>query len=181
MSGGSLEYVYYRIEEAAERVKEELDSFDKPRPPKVKVQGVAAYEISEDRKSRSWWWDGARFDTFTEAEEYFTKCINYEIQERNTMPNGERQLILRDKFDKTLYDVHSYTDERYEADEDGNIPYFQEYGEETVAELRNGLDILRKAAVYAERIEWLLSSDDSEESFLQRLKEDLKKIAKERN
>jgi len=33
--------------------------------------------------------------------------------------------------------------------------------------------VLRKAAIYAQRIDWLLSGDDGEESFLERLKEEL--------
>jgi hypothetical protein len=40
-----------------------------------------------------------------------------------------------------------------------------------------GLEILKNAFVYTQRIDWLLSGDDSEESFHQRLKEDLKNIS----
>ena len=50
-----------------------------------------------------------------------------------------------------------------------------EYNEETLKEFKKGLDILRKACIYAQRIDWLLSGDDGEESFHKRLKEDLEK------
>lgn len=179
MSGGSLEYVSYRIEEAAERVAEELKQATAPRPPLQTVHGVAGYEVNETRTQRSWWWNCNRFKAFAEAEEYFANCIQYEIVERNTLPNGEQQLILRDKSDNTLCDVHSFTHQQYPPDEDGNPVYYPDYQPETIAELKNGLTILRAAAVYAQRIEWLLSGDDGEESFLRRLKDDLEKLEKE--
>jgi hypothetical protein len=49
-----------------------------------------------------------------------------------------------------------------------------EFSQETLAEFLKGLVLLRAAAVYLERIDFLLSSDDGEETFHKRLKEDLK-------
>jgi hypothetical protein len=37
---------------------------------------------------------------------------------------------------------------------------------------------IRVAAVYAQRIDWLISGDDGEESFLERLKEELGQLEK---
>jgi hypothetical protein len=50
------------------------------------------------------------------------------------------------------------------------------YPDEVIEKFKEGLIILKKAAIYAQRIDWLLSSDDGNESFLRRLKEDLDKI-----
>ena len=47
---------------------------------------------------------------------------------------------------------------------------------DVVAEFAIGLDIIKKAQVYLERIDYLLSDDDGEDSFLKRLKSDLKKL-----
>mgnify|MGYP003660843559 CR=1 FL=1 len=44
---------------------------------------------------------------------------------------------------------------------------------ETIAEFKNGLDILRQAQIYAQRIDWLVSGDDGEDNFHSRLKHDL--------
>lgn len=44
---------------------------------------------------------------------------------------------------------------------------------ETIAEFRKGLKALRVAAIYAQRMDWLLSADDSEDSFHRRLREEL--------
>jgi len=47
------------------------------------------------------------------------------------------------------------------------------YSDETIEEFKKCLSILKTAATYAQRIDWLVSGDDSEESFHQRLKEEL--------
>lgn len=51
--------------------------------------------------------------------------------------------------------------------------YTREYSPEVIAEFERGLLLLRAAAIYAQRIDWLVSCDDGEESFLRRLREDL--------
>jgi hypothetical protein len=48
-----------------------------------------------------------------------------------------------------------------------------QYSKETLAEFHKGLTLLMIAALYLERIDFLLCGDDSEESFHVRLKEDL--------
>jgi hypothetical protein len=50
------------------------------------------------------------------------------------------------------------------------------FSPETLAEFRKGYDILRKAYVYAQRIDWLLSDDDGEDNFHTRLKHDLERL-----
>lgn len=47
---------------------------------------------------------------------------------------------------------------------------------ETIEEFKIGLELLRKAEIYAHRIDWLVSGDDGEDTFHDRLQEDLKKI-----
>lgn len=50
------------------------------------------------------------------------------------------------------------------------------YSAETIAEFKKGLAALRTAYVYAQRIDWLVSCDDGEESFHERLADDLAAI-----
>ena len=54
--------------------------------------------------------------------------------------------------------------------------YEYNYPKEVIDEFKKGVELLKKAQVYAQRIDWLLSGDDGEESFLQRLKDDLNKL-----
>jgi len=42
------------------------------------------------------------------------------------------------------------------------------------------LDLLRKAEIYAQRIDWLVSGDDGNDTFLKRLEEDLNKLENEK-
>jgi len=48
------------------------------------------------------------------------------------------------------------------------------YPPEIIEKFREGLEYLTKAQIYAQRIDWLVSGDDGEETFLKRLKHDLK-------
>lgn len=103
-------------------------------------------------------------------------------------------------IDTIVYELDEYINGR-ELDEDEineivNSPYFYcekdyknyvkehhrtpankyGYSKETIDKFKRGLKILKQAAVYTQRIDWLLSGDNSEESFHRRLKEDLEKI-----
>ncbi len=50
------------------------------------------------------------------------------------------------------------------------------YPDEIIEKFKEGVEILRKAYVYAQRIDWLLSGDDGEETFIERLKQDLSEL-----
>jgi xylose isomerase len=54
--------------------------------------------------------------------------------------------------------------------------YADNFSEETLQEFHNGIAALKRAYVYAQRIDWLVSSDDSEESFHERLQQELKEL-----
>jgi hypothetical protein len=56
--------------------------------------------------------------------------------------------------------------------------YHYKYPDEVIEKFKEGLKVLRLAAVYAQRIDWLVSGDDGEESFLERLKEELGELEK---
>lgn len=49
---------------------------------------------------------------------------------------------------------------------------------ETIAEFRKAVKLLRVAQVYAQRIDWLLSGDDGEDTFHERLAADLAELQK---
>ena len=84
-------------------------------------------------------------------------------------------------------EIGYYINDRWLEDEDKDyirrhlhtIPNRYGYTEETLAEFRKGIEMLKQAEVYAQRIDWLLSGDDGEETFHNRLKEDLNKLKNE--
>ena len=68
----------------------------------------------------------------------------------------------------------------YEYDDDGNVyedcKYYYMYSDEAIEEFKKAVKILKMAYVYTERIDYLISGDDDEESFFKRLNNDLKEI-----
>ena len=54
------------------------------------------------------------------------------------------------------------------------------YKPEIIDRFRLAVDVLRETQVMAHRIDWLLSGDDGEESFLRRWHDDLEKLWGER-
>lgn len=95
MSGGTFDYLQYRLEEAVDRIQEEIDNNN------IKPEWYNAYNVQ--------YWNGYR-----------------------------------------------WTDD-------------------TIAEFKKGIELIQKAKIYMQRIDWLLAEDDGEETFHKRLKEDLEK------
>ena len=74
-------------------------------------------------------------------------------------------------------------DPRWDFDDDGNVhewaKYYYNFTPETIEKFKEGYRKLREAYIYAQRIDWLLSGDDGEDSFHKRLKEDLEELEEE--
>jgi hypothetical protein len=54
--------------------------------------------------------------------------------------------------------------------------YHHRYPDEVIEEFERAIIFMSFAQVYTHRIDWLLSGDDGEETFINRLTEDIKKI-----
>ena len=67
--------------------------------------------------------------------------------------------------------------ERWQRDDNGKVleeyKYYSTYNDDTVSLFKDAVRQLRLAAIYAQRVDWLLSCDDSEDSFKKRLIEDI--------
>jgi hypothetical protein len=87
------------------------------------------------------------------------------------------------RFDYAQYRINDIIQEVEDVIHHNNDQTLDKYGcmkgenlsEDTIKEFRKGLELLRKAQIYAQRMDWLLSGDDGEDSFHERLKEDLQK------
>jgi hypothetical protein len=87
-------------------------------------------------------------------------------------------------FNYKQYDIGYIADEVEQIIIDNDSTEKDEYGDikgchftpEIINEFKKGLKILRQAQVYAQRIDWLVSSDDGPDSFLKRLKNDLEQL-----
>lgn len=69
----------------------------------------------------------------------------------------------KEKTEEELNDTAWYPEDKFHT----------EYPEEVIEEFKKGLEIIKQAQVYIHRLDWLLSGDDGEETFLERLKDDL--------
>ena len=84
-------------------------------------------------------------------------------------------------FDYRQWVINEIADEIENIIKNNNSTETNEWGDakgygypaDIIESFREGVKHLRIAAVYAQRIDWLLSEDDGEESFRERLKEDL--------
>ena len=78
----------------------------------------------------------------------------------------DKQGKEKPKEDLRYYDkeyLEKYPEERFE----------QVYREDVQQIFKEAIDVLKKAEIYAQRIDWYLSGDDSEDSLVERLKSEL--------
>jgi MoxR-like ATPase len=106
---------------------------------------------------------GGRFDYDQYKIGYIADAIEDEI-EKSGRPKT-RQEIKKETW---------HNDEWYRKYPEDLNHY--KYPDEVIEKFKEGVQLLRKAQIYAHRIDYLLSSDDGEESFLKRLKEELDKL-----
>lgn len=90
-------------------------------------------------------------------------------------------------FDYKQYELNAIADSIEQVIRDWEDKTKSEYDDslrwdfkdpQTILELYNAMNICRKACIYAQRVDWLLSADDGEESFHKRLREDIKTMKK---
>lgn len=89
------------------------------------------------------------------------------------------------RFDYKQYDLQYISDsieqvihefERGDKSEWGDYPKWDFKNPQTITEFRKAIELLKIAQIYAGRIDWLLSADDGEEDFHERLKFELEQF-----
>lgn len=165
MSGGHFDYQQYHIEDIAYSIEREIEEATKPKPPLVWREDVTVFKKIDDWHSVG---INKGFKTYDEAVANLKKGKAYKFI-REYEKNGRR--IAEFMEGEEIIEVKEI---KYQEYEDGE--YYPEYTDETIQIFKDGVKILRKAAIYANRIDWLLSGDDGEESLKERLEEELKKL-----
>ena len=166
MSGGHFDYYQYHLGDIADSIEQEIERATGPKPPLVTKEYVGVCHVVDEHCKR---YLGYNYPTFNKAVREFTNPEDYDVLERT-----ENMVRVKGKGDGQIYEVHHGTYEEYE---DGG--YYPEYTEETIKEFKNAIDALRRAEIYAQRVDWLICGDDGEESFHKRLKADLEKYEKQ--
>jgi hypothetical protein len=96
-----------------------------------------------------------------EYNQYRIRMIWEEIQEELDKQGQEKETLF---YEKEYYE--KYPEQRFE----------EVYREDVQQIFKDGIEALKKAEVYAQRIDWFLSGDDGEDSLVSRLKSDLDKL-----
>jgi len=105
---------------------------------------------------------GGAFDYNQYKIGYIADQIEHEI-EISGRPKTQEE--LKDDFrDSDWYEKHPKDLNHYK------------YPDGVIEEFKNAVKHLRVAEIYAQRVDWLLSGDDGEDTFIERLKSDLAKI-----
>lgn len=156
----------------------EIARAKRPLPPPTIRKGVMS-KIKTGEKGFTLdgrYWN--HFENIDEVKDHFSRVGGATIISEETLPDGEREITIHLKRLNETRIFTTYTEEVY-LDDKGNEIYQPEYTEETIKEYKTAIRALRIAQVYAQRVDWLISGDDGEDSFHQRLAEDLAKITDE--
>jgi len=78
-------------------------------------------------------------------------------------------------FEYKQYNIQHIADEIEQIIAENKEEHFS-YHLGTLREFKYAIKLLKEAHVYAQRIDWLVSGDDGEDTFHRRLEEDLKKL-----
>ena len=109
---------------------------------------------------------GGRFDYKQYGISDIADYVHNEISKRG-----------KPKSEQEIKDTKRWSgDDWYEKYPD-DLNHYQ-YPDDVIEEFKKGYWILRKAAIYAQRIDWILSGDDGDESFIRRLNEELEQLDK---
>ena len=100
---------------------------------------------------------GGKFD----YDQYKIRMIWEIIQEELDKQGKEKEVQF---WEKEYYE--KYPEARFN----------ETYREDVQQIFKDGIEALKKAEVYAKRIDWFLSGDDGEDSLVSRLKSDLDKL-----
>jgi len=97
-----------------------------------------------------------------EYSQYKIRDIHEYIQQELDKQGQEKQ--VNNIWEKEYYE--KYPEARFE----------EVYREDVQQIFKDGIEALKKAEIYAQRIDWYLSGDDGEDSLVSRLKSDLDKL-----
>lgn len=96
-------------------------------------------------------------DIYTEIEDYI---------DGHPLDEEDERCFLEDRWLEE-------DEDKYVRKHHHTMPNKYDLSKETIKEFKKGIELLKKAQVYAQRIDYLLSGDDGEDNFHLRLKEDL--------
>jgi hypothetical protein len=105
-------------------------------------------------------------------------AFNYDQYKIGYIADQIEQVIVKNGVEKTqeeLKEEGGWRDPDWYKKYPEDLFHYK-YPDEVIEKMKEAVKSLKIAQEYAQRVDWLLSGDDGEESFLRRLEENLKKI-----
>ena len=186
MSGGYFNRNTYAMREIADAIERDIARALQPKPEKVQEDYWTIYEKDCFGSYHSYK-DYMSFGNYEDAESFLLRDktivkAEQKYADRRFFDDGvifqSTKRYMSDTPDAeqipVLYSIHLcyYDHYLYEAD-------VLELLDETIDAMKEAYRQIRIAEIYAERVGWMMSGDDSEECFRERIKEDLTEFEKE--
>lgn len=186
MSGGYFDRSTYAMREIADTIERDIARALRPKPEKVyenywtiyEKDSFGSYHSYKDYMSFASYEDAESFllrdTTIVKAEQkyvdrqFFGDGVIFQSTTRYMSDTSDGEQI------PVLYSIHHCYYNRYPDDAD-----VLELSDETINAMKEAYRQMRIAEIYATRVDWMMSGDDSEESFRERIKEDLAEFERE--
>ena len=184
MSGGHFDYQQSVMRNIADRIELDIALALQPKPEKVRERYWTIYEQTSLHSYRPFYIH-EHFDTYEQAEffllsdksiakadEIFVcRCLCDECDV--VFQSNERFMkgVADESRVPVLYWIHCCDFEHYPYDVD-----VLELENKSVEIMKEAYRQIRLAEIYAIRVDWMMSGDDSEETMVERLKEDIGKF-----
>ena len=186
MSGGYFDRSTYAMREIADTIERDIARALQPKPEKVyenywtiyEKDSFGSYHSYKDYMSFASYEDAESFlltdKTIVKAEQkyvdrqFFGDGVIFQSTTRYMSDTSDGEQI------PVLYSIHHCYYDRYPYDAD-----VLNLSDETINVMKEAYRQMRIAEIYATRVDRMMSGDDSEESFRERIKEDLEAFGKE--
>ena len=187
MSGGHFDYQQYMLREIADTIERDIARAMAPKPPKRHEDYWTIYEMTRPFSYHSLHNAFQEFDSYDKALKYLNAMEDvikaakeyecWRLLEEEVLFESTRRNML-DTFEGTeipiLYSIRHCVYDHYPYDF-----YVLELEDKTIETMKEAYRQIRIAEIYAQRVDWMMSGDDCEETLQRRLQEDLAKFEEE--
>ena len=165
MSGGYFDRNVYAIGEIADSIERDIARALRPKPEKIHKDYWTIYEKDSFGSYHSYM-GYLYFSNYEEAESF--------LLTDKTIVKAEQRYSDQHFFVEGVIfqSTKRYMSDTYDAD-------VLELTDETIETMKEAYRQIRIAEIYATRMDWMMSGDDGEDSFRERIKEDLAEFKKE--
>lgn len=186
MSGGHFDYQQWRIHEIADTIERDIARALRPKPAMVHED----YWVIDEMESPHSYHSTGHYHTFSsyeEAESFLLSrgdIVNAEQKyadgsffKNGTVFQSTRRCMkgtADDDQTPVLYVIRHCVFDHYPYDVD-----VLELNDETIETMKEAYRQIRIAGIYADRVDWMMSGDDGEDTMQERLKEELAALEKE--